>query len=122
MDKIVEQVLNGLIQKTIQKKTIWQESSTKGEYKILFDGATLTIGYYSDNYGHPFYILKIFNNEGKLIVKEMINSSDASSALLRSLFSVAQESCLRKNETLSSILSQLNNDTTIGSDDEVLPF
>lgn len=123
MEAAVLQIVNGLIAKTVDKKATWKESSTKGEYKILFDGATLTVGGYTDAYGKLYYTLRIFNNEGRLIVKESVYAGTPNSDLLGHLFSVAQESSLKKNDTLSSIIEQLSQETVGGGGDEVdLPF
>lgn len=122
MEAFVNQIIEGLIVKTNERKANWKESSTKGEYKILFEGATLTIGSFVDAAGRPYYVLKIFNSEGRIIVKESVYEGDSSSQQLRNLFFAAQEISLRKNDTLNSILSQLSRDSVGINDTSDLPF
>lgn len=121
MEASVTQIVNNLIQKTREKKALWKESSTRGEFKILFEGATLTIGYYRDSYGKGFYILKILNDEGRVVVKESAFEYAPDVQLLRDLFLAAQEVSLKKNDTLNSIIAQLNQDS-VGINDPDLPF
>lgn len=121
MEASVTQIVNNLIQKTREKKALWKESSTRGEFKILFEGATLTIGYYRDSYGKGFYILKILNDEGRVVVKESAFEYAPDVQLLRDLFLAAQEVSLKKNDTLKSIIAQLNQDS-VGINDPDLPF
>lgn len=122
MEAKVNQIVSSLIKITSEKKATWKESSTKGEYKILFDGATLTIGCFKDAYGKFYYSLKIFNNEGRAVVNESAYAGFPSSQPLIELFSAAQESSLRKNDTLSSIIEQLNQDIVGGNEERVFPF
>lgn len=122
MEASVTQIVDNLIQKTREKKALWKESSTRGEYKILFEGATLTIGYYRDSYGKAFFILKILNDEGRVIVKESVFEYEPDAHLLRDLFLAAQETSLKKNDTLNSILAQLSQDSVGINDNSDLPF
>lgn len=119
MEDSVSKIVDGLLQKSKEKKAKWLESSTKGEFKILFDGGTVTIGQFRDNYGKEYYQLRILNSEGKVIVRETDFLMMSPSNRLKNLYLAAQESCLKKKDTLDSILAQLNGDV-VGEDD--LPF
>lgn len=121
MEASVMQIINGLIQKTTEKKASWKDSSTKGEYKIFFEGATLTIGKFANSYGN-YLVLTILNNEGKVIVKETAYTTNPASNKLNELFIAAQESSLKKNDTLQSIIEQLKQDTVGDDRSSGLPF
>jgi len=121
MEENVIQIIDGLIKKTAAKKVNWKESSTKGEYKILFEGATLTIGGFINSFG-KYYVLTILNSEGRVIVKETLYDTDPSSNKLGDLFAAAQESTLKKNDTLESILEQLKQETVGEDETSELPF
>ena len=122
MEASVTQIVESLTSKTREKKAVWKESSTKGEYKILFDGATLTIGRFLDATGKFYYVLKILNDEGRVIVKESVYEGDSSSLQLRSLYYAAEEQSLKKIDTLNSIITQLNPES-VGIDSSLdFPF
>lgn len=122
MEPYVIQIVTGLTNKTREKKALWKESSTRGEYRILFEGATITIGHFSDAYGKPFFVLKILNDEGRIVVKESFYDYDPNALPLRDLFFAAEEASLKKNDTLSSIMNQLNQDIVGVEDSSDLPF
>lgn len=118
----MSKIIDGLIKKSQEKKAKWLESSTKGEYKILFQGATVSIGSFKDAYGKAYYVMKIFNDEGKVVVKESMYLTNPSVSKLKDLFTCAQESCLKKRDTIDSILMQLSNDTVGNVEAVDLPF
>ena len=122
MEESVVKIIDGLIKKSQEKKAKWLESSTKGEYKILFNGATVSIGFFTNSYGKAYYVMKIFNGEGKVVIKETMFLTNPSVSKLRELFTCAQESCLKKRDTIDSILMQLSNDTVGNVEAVDLPF
>ncbi len=110
MDETVKTIVESLTKKTKEKKAKWLESSTKSEYKILFNSATVLIGLFKDTMGKSYYLLRILNDEGRVIIRESAFLTQSSSELLKALHLAAQDSCLKKKDTLDSILSQLNGD------------
>lgn len=122
MESSVIQIVTSLTNKTREKKALWRESSTRGEYRILFDNATVTIGRFIDSYGKPYYVLKILNDEGRVIVKESFFDFDPNAQPLRDLFFAAEEVSLKKNDTLNSIMSQLSRDSVGNDDSSDFPF
>lgn len=122
MESSVIQIVTSLVSKTREKKALWKESSTRGEYRILFEGATVTIGRFFDSYGKTYYVLKILNDEGRVVIKETFLDSDPNSQSLSDLFWAAEEVSLKKNDTLNSIISQLSRDSVGYDDSPDFPF
>lgn len=107
--KIID-LVNGLYQKTIDRKITWVTTSRDTEYMLRFkDGAMVTTDSWQSE-GKKMMDFIIYNNNG-VKIEQFIFSADRIEEykLLRLLYNSIIENIFRKDETINNLLDELDN-------------
>lgn len=120
MEANIEEIVKALVKKTGEGDVVWNLSSSKDEFKLQLKDSTICISRKGVGAGRVAYVLQIYNANGICIINEAMESS-VSPNILRDLYTASKDSFLKKDETLQSILRQVNGVGKIGEDDS-LPF
>ena len=120
MEANIEEIVNALIKKTREGNVVWNLSSSKNEFKLQLKDSTICISHMVIRQNVFKYTIQIYNANGNVIVNQSLDGTLATNEL-RDLYKAANDSYFKKNETLQSILAQVNTEGKIGEDDS-LPF
>lgn len=123
MEQEVINIVNGLIQKTKARQAYWFNSEFSNSYSIYFDGAKVVVSKYASILNDNYQFI-IYNNDGKAVVK-VDTGLVVGAELVKTLYNVVEASFSKKDETISSILGNLESAGPVGlpqnPEDEV-PF
>lgn len=91
----------------------WEETEKQAEFQAALPAYSIRIGKEEDETYGTFYLLKIFNQEGRMI--EEIGAGDIAEGIgsmtaqgqMKELHEMARRTAMRVEEALDSILSEL---------------
>ena len=117
----IETLLKKLKDKTLKGKAFWSKSSGENEFMLMFSNATIIVDIWYNNFYETFSAsLKILNKDGDEIENFSYLKNDFQEEYnkIAELHEIVQNKYLKKDDTLNSIFSELNDD-----DKEIgLPF
>jgi hypothetical protein len=117
MENKIKILLAALTKKSLNNETVWSKTSGDNEFKIILSKATLTIDKWLDEDGEN-YDVKIYNEDGEEI--ESIHSMESEDfdnenfKLLQGLHDAVSKTFYKIDETIDSILDELENKKIIG--------
>lgn len=119
--------LNNLIDKlndkTVAKQANWTKSSGDQEFKISLKTGPLTIQKFRDySYQNQMVIVSIYNLDGNLIENYEIQEGMSGYDSANELFLNVKRVFYKVEETVDSILDQLDSDDILGEEEQDLPF
>lgn len=113
-----------LIDKTEKDQAIWKKTARNSEYILKFASGSLTTDMWTDrNTEQECVDFIIYNNKGQQIENYYypVNSTGPG-AFLYKLYNTIVRRELRADETISEIMEELANDSTVGTSDDEIPF
>ncbi len=124
IEKKYRDLIDKLIQKSLMKKVSWNKSSRETEYYVHFKKGSFTVdNWVNDSSVYVDFTLR--NANGIEIVSQTFEkeSNPEEFNYLFKLYKAAEESYIKVDETISSIINELDEEDTVGKDEEdVLPF
>jgi hypothetical protein len=117
MEVRIKNLIFLLKNKTINKEAIWSRTSGENEFKIEFNNATITtdMWYIEDKL---FYDFAILNENGDTIERISVNTLDSDYddyMIISDFYDVIKNNYFKVDETIDSILIELNSSAKIGS-------
>ncbi len=108
-------IIDGLYNKTINKKAIWEPTSGDDTYLIYFKSFALSILRSFDQQDGEYFIrVDLINNNGSKIDSFFTSESEADWEKLSSLHDAAKRAALSIDVAIETITEELNNDSIIG--------
>lgn len=132
MNKDVLEIVNGLTEKSEQKKVIWVHASSVNalnlEYPIeltsedfAVHSSTYTINIFRRTKDNGVGI-NIHNDEGTLVTSEMVTPDDPDHKIADKLLGLARKYALGEDKLLREITESLKKPGVIGGDNDEFPF
>jgi len=116
-------VVDRLLEKSKKDEVLWFDAGTEygvNEYKIIFDGASLGIGYFAPDTEPDSITLWVYNASKELVTRWMVSDGEPDWASVRELYLEAQRSVTKWDKTLGSIEKALESEGPVGN--EPFPF
>lgn len=118
MNDNIIQIAKILINKNINRETIWTKTSGENEYKMHLNNATLTIDMWEDEDGEN-YEITIYNDKGDEIEGYHSMENDFLNIdrfhTLKKLYETTVDAYFKKGEVMNDILSQLSEEGIVGN-------
>ncbi|MDI9312959.1 MAG: hypothetical protein QM535_22300 [Limnohabitans sp.] len=109
----IKDLINALIEKTIQKKAIWDKTSRPNEFKLNFEKGAVTTDFWGDEDGDSVDFA-IYNSFGDRIDRSVANRGEPDFQLMANLHNTAMREFYKVDETISSFFVEVNEDKSIG--------
>jgi hypothetical protein len=117
MENKILNIINIFKEKTISGDAVWTRTSSDNEFKIQFANATITTdNWFVDN--KMCFDFVILNQNGDTIERLSITDEDflnSDYALLSSFYETVKNSYYKVDETIDSIIKELNTSKKIGN-------
>jgi len=122
-DLKIESIIHKLIKKTQQKEADWESTYQENEFALQFSVGKITIWEGKDG---DVMTICIYNNSYELLHEQDFYKNTAAHTMLADLYTLAQKSYYKREETIAEIIKELDTEGKVGTrkkEDELdLPF
>jgi hypothetical protein len=121
----IKDIIDKLKVRTENNQAIWNKSSGENGFKLSLQTGLITIDKWLDNQEQTWYIdFAISNDKGDII--EQIQASKAGEKndfdYLDAFYTIIRRKYLKVDETLKSLLDELNSTKSLGTNDKNEPI
>jgi hypothetical protein len=118
MKEKIAQIIKGLINKTKKDQAVWKRTSRRDEFMLRFSHGTATIDLWIETVGTNITNVsdfRLYDNDGYAIYSITCSKLELPNEylLLKELHSAAKESFYKEDETINSILQEINSNKTL---------
>ena len=122
-DLNIESLLHKLIKKTQQNEAEWKTTYQENEFALQFHVGKITIW---EGENSDVMSISIYNNRYELLHEQDLYKGTAAHTMLSDLYTLAQKSYYKREETIAEIIKELDAEGKIGESTEEdvldLPF
>lgn len=107
-------LIKALVEKTKNKKAIWGKTSRPNEFKLSLEKGAITTDCWNDEREGEFVSFAVYNSFGDRIDNYYAEKGQPDFDLLKELHNVAMRDFYKVDETISSLIDEINDEKSIG--------